>query len=160
MACWSPELHMQCKYMMSTCKIYVYRQHAREKRWKVGRRMGVGRQRKSQDSASGQRCQVRWMVIDVGFYSACDKPPNRNRKNNGTRASSSPTHKSSKSNFSKRKRHSSRASSPWVTVFFSLSFLFREGLTNYGEHLMLLHFSEGICAVLSVLVDTMLHEHA
>lgn len=53
----------------------------RDERWAGG--WGEGQPRKSQDSASGQYCQVRWMMIDVGFYSAFDKPPNRNPKNNG-----------------------------------------------------------------------------
>lgn len=48
-----------------------------------GRWEDKGQQRKSWDSAPGQQCQVRCMVIDAQLYFASDKPPNINLKNNG-----------------------------------------------------------------------------
>lgn len=48
-----------------------------------GKQEDEGQQRKSLDRTSGQDGQVKGMVIDVQFYSAFDKSPNTNLKNNG-----------------------------------------------------------------------------
>lgn len=45
-----------------------------------GRQEDGGQLRKSRDSAAGQQCQVRCMVIDAQFCFASDKPPNINLK--------------------------------------------------------------------------------
>lgn len=48
-----------------------------------GKQEDEGQQRKSLDCTSFQDGQVKGMVIDVQFYSAFDKSPNTNLKNNG-----------------------------------------------------------------------------